>query len=253
MAANTHKNDPRPFDRGELDGWLWAFEAGLLEPGDEARLIWHLAGDPVARARLDEIRNCFDAVAARSGASLVEARARARSSAPNLESLLATATHDLLRNFAECGEELKAGMAAIAVLAQGSLFARAQQSGWTAAPIRSHMLSPESEATAGRDTRISGQEVMAPDGTKVTLVKVGEQKVDILVALADKTKTGIAELRQVTSKNGRLERTIIAIANIENGTAEFRQCEAGLLEVQLPNSSAILIGFASVAQPAANS
>lgn len=248
-APNTEEG--REFTPAERERWLWAYAANLLEPKEEAAIAWLIARDSSAQKRLAEIRRAFDTVALRSGSSLETARARAQDWGTRIERLFASATQHLLRGFEKCGEELAAGIAVTAILAKGSLFARVQQPGWAAVPLPPTVLGEASEGDVP-DQETASQELTAPDGTKVTLVSVGPEAVDVLVELSDKTKTGVAELRRVVEKDGRIEKTVIAVASIEAGTVEFRQCSSGFLEIELPGSPSMLMAVALADMPGAN-
>jgi len=243
MAANINQDGPRSIEPGELERWLWACAGGLLEPDEEAALAWHIAGDSAARARLEHIRRSFDTVAARSGLTLAQARARSASWAFQLARLVSRARQRWFESRRESAREFEAGLLAIAVFTPRGLVALAQQAGVVCSDLRGPcalMLGEQPPRPAAEEG--APQLITGPDGTKVTLTLAGEQKVDVLVELADASAKGVAELRQVTTQGGQPARRRVAVAPIENGTANFQRSPAGLLEIVVPGAGPIVVG-----------
>ena len=245
MSANRHQSDARSLEPAGLERWLWACGAGLLEPDEEARLAWHIAGDLAAQERLEHIRQCFDTVAARNGLTLAEARARNTSWTFQLARLVSSARQRWFGVREEFAREFEAGLLAIAVFGRQGLVAVAQQVGVVCSDAR----GPQTLMRSGQPSTIPAEEgsprqlITAPDGTKVTLTMAGEHKVDIMLELAGTAK-GIAELSQVTIQDGRPARRRVAVAAIEDRIASFQHSPAGLLEIAVPGARPIVVGVA---------
>ncbi len=233
----------------ELERWLWASAAGLLEPGEEAALASYIADHPQARAPLEEARRCFDAVAARASPSMAGARRQAAGRADlQVGQAMASARRRLFEGLEQCRAELEAGLAAIVVCLRGGLHAAAQRSGWSVSAAAGRPLNLKAgnpmETAAGPQNGLRRQELEAPCGTRITLVMVSQQRIDILVAAPGGVGAGTARLSRISGQGGRVTRVPVAIAPIERGVAQFQRCPAGLLEIEVPGSEAIRIGLA---------
>lgn len=233
----------------EIERWLWAHAAGLLEPEEQAAIAWHLAHHPEARQQLAEMRSCFDTVAARRGRPLEPGGSAAIDWLGKVESFFSEAARRLLDGFEECVGELAAAVAVVAVVGEKGLLAQAIQPGWTLTPARSVVLrgsgnKPEPESARGAQV----QEGIGPGGTRLTLVQVTAQEVDILVETPDVSRRGVVELRRITKAKGGPKRTTIAVASLEEGRAEFRRCKPGLLEIQMPETAPVVVGIAVAAK-----
>jgi len=254
MTEKLHNSGLRSMDPAELERWLWAYAGGLLEPDEEARLAWHIAGDSTVQARLEQIRRYFDTVAARSGLTLAEARTRNTSWAFQLAGMVSSARQHWFGSRQESTKEFEAGLLAIAVFTGRGLVALAQQAGVTC----SDGSGPRTLMLGGRPSPIPAGEgsprqlITAADGTKVTLTMAAAQRVDVLIELADKSRKGVAELRQVTTQGGSPARRRVAVAPLENGIAHFQRSPAGLLEIVVPGARPIIVGVAVPAETPRN-
>jgi hypothetical protein len=244
MTEKLHNYGLRSMDDAELERWLWAYAGGLLEPDEEAAMAWHIAGDAAAQARLGQIRRHFDGVAARSSLTLAAARAQKTSWASQVARLVSSARQRWFGGREEATGELEAGLLAIAVFTSRGLAALAQQAGVICSDARGPCTlgrgGPPSPLPAPEGA--PGQLITAPDGTQVTLTMAGAQAVDVLVELADKSRKGVAELRQVTTQGGSTTRRRVAVAALEHGLASFQRTSAGLLEIVLPGARPIIVG-----------
>jgi anti-sigma factor RsiW len=250
MTEKLQNSGPHSMDPAELERWLWAYAGGLLEPDEEAALAWHLAGDPTAQARLQQIRQSFDTLAARSGLTLAEARSRNTGWAFQLGRLVSSARRRWFESREQSTGEFEAGLLAIAVLTPRGLVALAQQAGVIcsdASGPRTLMRGDQASPSPAEEGSLR-QLITAPDGTQVTLTAAGEQKVDVLIELADKSAKGVAELRQVTTQGGSPARRRVAVASIENGIASFQRTSAGLLEIVVPGARPIVVGVTAPAE-----
>lgn len=70
----------------------------------------------------------------------------------------------------------------------------------------------------------------------------GAQAVDVLIELADKSRNGVAELRQVSTQGASPTRRRVAVTAIENGLVSFQRASPGLLEIVVPGARPLIVG-----------
>lgn len=233
MTEATGSGGRQPLAPAELERWLWAYEAGLLDPEEEAQLAWHLAGDPAIQARLGQIRQSFDRVAARSGLTLTEARARSTRAPLVPASLRAALT--------------QAGTSLVACFlrAQEGLEAMIQETSWALGerPAAAALLGPDSLAASVGGTPRASQmrEIVGPEGMSLRVVNVASQGVSLHLQLPTTWPDRMIELRRLTEQAGGIAPEELDRQLTRQGRCQFSDCPAGALELLIPEHPAVVV------------